>query len=59
MKKAFLIALLGVFALGGCSLFDWGHNWRHIKSFFRDMHQLHKEIDRHFLNYDEENPHNY
>lgn len=62
MKKVLLSALLGLFALsflGGCSLFDWGHNWRHIKSFFRDMHQLHKEIDRHFLNYDEENPYNY
>jgi hypothetical protein len=62
MKKALLTVFLGVFLLGsigGCSLFDWGHNWRHIKSFFRDMHQLHKEIDRHFLNYDEENPHNY
>ncbi len=44
---------------GGCSLFDWGHNWRHIKSFFRDMHEFHKEVDRHFLNYDEDNPHNY
>ena len=62
MKKIVATMVLGAMAvafLGGCSLFDWGHNWRHIKSFFRDMHQLHKEIDRHFLNYDEDNPYNY
>ena len=61
LKKLAIAVLLGGFlaGLGGCSLFDWGHNWRHIKSFFRDMHELHKEIDRHFLNYDEDNPHNY
>ena len=24
-----------------------------------DMHELHVEVDRHFLNYDEDDPYNY
>ncbi|MCI0342199.1 MAG: hypothetical protein L0216_13820 [Planctomycetales bacterium] len=63
MKKRILsllaFAVLASVGASGCSLWDWKHNWRHIKSFFRDMHELHVEIDRHFLNYDEDDPYNY
>ncbi|MHC5018630.1 MAG: hypothetical protein ACYTGX_00685 [Planctomycetota bacterium] len=62
MRNRIICALiLGCMTLGaaGCSLWDWKHNWRHIKSFFRDMHELHVEVDRHFLNYDEDDPYNY
>lgn len=60
-KRLVLLGCLLAVSVGsaGCSLWDWKHNWRHIKSFFRDLHELHVEIDRHFLNYDEDDPYNY
>ncbi|KAF0242761.1 MAG: hypothetical protein FD180_3746 [Planctomycetota bacterium] len=58
-KKLLLVALLvSGAALVGCT-FDGEHNKHHWWAFRQDIHEMHKFIDRHFLNYDERDPARY
>lgn len=40
----------------GCSFTDKTHNLKHWKAFKQDLELLHEDIDRYFLNYDENDP---
>ncbi|MBI5369157.1 MAG: hypothetical protein HZA54_19125 [Planctomycetes bacterium] len=57
-KIGLVAALVGLVALVGCT-FDSDHNRAHWRSFKQDVHDMHRFIDRHFLNYDEEDPDRY
>jgi hypothetical protein len=49
-----LAALLAI--MPGCFTLNARHNRNHMKSFSNDMVRLHQDFDRHFLNYDWDNP---
>ncbi|MBI3271074.1 MAG: hypothetical protein HYZ53_18870 [Planctomycetes bacterium] len=51
-------ALVALATLGGCT-FDRDHNLAHWRGFKQDVHKMHRFIDRHFFNYDEEDPDRY
>jgi hypothetical protein len=74
MKKTLLLACLGgILLLGslvsGCIGFtpDWEPSWKtgwvhekkHFSSFFQDMGEIHRFIDRHLFNFDESDPSRY
>lgn len=60
MRKRALWAVFGFCCLGlsGC-LIDRTHNRRHWESFKKDLHNVHRDVDRTFLNFDEEDPDRY
>lgn len=59
-KKALLtLAALGLMILSGCTstVEFWSHDTESkIKVWRRDLHEIHKSIDYHFLNYDWDDP---
>lgn len=57
MRKRALWVVAGFccISLTGC-LIDREHNRRHWESFKKDLHQTHRMIDRHFFNFDEDDP---
>ena len=67
-KKAALILMLVVvaFAFSGCASGGgdfWYRSWKHIEWHFlgayKDLVELHKDIDRYVFNLDERNPDRY
>jgi len=42
----------------GCT-FDAHHNQAHLEAFKKDAHESHKFIDKHFMHFDWEDPHNW
>lgn len=60
MRKLALALVLGsvVFATG-CFTLNARHNRNHLKAVSNDMVRLHADFDRHFMNYDWVDPHDY
>ena len=55
-KKLLLVGLLvSSAALVGCT-FNAEHNKHHWWALRQDVHEMHRFVDRHFLNYDERDP---
>jgi hypothetical protein len=68
MKKlsALVMALVVAVAFTGCardsgSIFyrGWKHFQWHVLGFYKDLVELHKEVDRYVFNLDERNPDRY
>ena len=57
-KKFMLAAVLLMMALStiGCLSTDQRHNRRHMWAIDRDIESLHRTTDRHFFNYDWDDP---
>ncbi len=53
-----LIAVGGVLVTVGCT-FDRDHNRAHWRAFKQDVHDMHVFVDRHFFNYNEDDPDRY
>ena len=50
-------AMIAVVGATGCfSLFDWSHNWQHIKAWKEDLDQFHRTADKYIFNYDIDDP---
>jgi hypothetical protein len=48
--KVLFLILLGLFVFtSGCLTTNWAHNKRHIESWRAEVHQLHVDFDRIFL----------
>ena len=61
MVKRLLLALIavgGVLVAVACTL-DRDHDRAHWRAFKQDAHDMHTFIDRHFFNYDEDDPDRY
>ncbi len=60
-KKAFAFsALLATLVLAsGCFTLTEVHNRNHLRSFEKDWDSIHETIDRHFFNYDWDDPDDY
>lgn len=72
MTKRIMLIALGAFILGsivGCIGFtpDWEPSWKngwmhekqHFSAFWQDMGDIHRFIDRHLFNFDENDPTRY
>jgi hypothetical protein len=61
MTKRFCtaFALLAAVALSGCFTLDEIHNRNHLRSIESDWNAIHETIDRHFFNYDWDDPDDY
>ena len=55
----FLILATLLVIAPGCFTLDAHHNRNHLKSVSNHMVGLHQDFDRHFLNYDWEDPNDY
>lgn len=58
MRKLVLLAVFTglIFSAIGCLSSDHRHNRRHMWAFDRDIENLHRTTDRHFFNYDWDDP---
>ena len=58
-KALLLLSLATLLAAGtGCTYYR-EHTRRHWEAWKQDMHEFHKDFDRHILNYDETDPDRY
>ena len=57
-KIGWSAALVALLAMAGCT-YDSDHNRAHWRAFKQDVHDMHRFIDRHFFDYDEEDPDRY
>ncbi len=57
-KKAALVLglLAGSAVLGGCMTLDYEHDVAVINKYGRDIADTHRLIEKHFFNYDADNP---
>lgn len=60
-KKVFALgAMVAILVLTtGCFTLDEIHNRNHLRSFESDWASIHETIDRHFFNYDWDDPDDY
>jgi hypothetical protein len=57
-KIVLLLCLVGLGALAGCT-YSMEHNRKHWNAYRQDVNGMHKFIDKHFFNYDDDDPSRY
>ncbi|MBI4615513.1 MAG: hypothetical protein HY720_17985 [Planctomycetes bacterium] len=58
-KFAWMLVAAMVVLVSGCFTLNARHNRNHLKATSNDFTRLHADVDRHFWNYDWEDPHDY
>ncbi len=58
-KLALTVLMCSVVMVSGCFTLNARHNRNHLKAISNDMVRLHADFDRHFMNYDWQDPHDY
>lgn len=58
-KLVLAVLMCSVVTVSGCFTLNARHNRNHLKAISNDMVRLHADFDRHFMNYDWQDPHDY